>query len=467
MTQRLYSDAVQQFRVPQYHSAAAGPLLRERRFGIILLCALPFIDTIIAQLHNGLHLSAGDFSLPQVVHGGLLLVAWVYIINAGRKNVLTRSIYPAAFIILLLFTAVSVRSIATAGEFQFSAIVMPLQVVYWCTMWILATQICTTNRISWKVLNAYAFASLITAMSVVWGYMSGLNTAVYGIRASSGLFTSGKGIAGMLAAAAFIFAYLSVKAGRKTYLLFAALCTAATYLTYARAGLVAMGVAAVWASAWAVIRTGPSKWIRRFVVLLSVSLAAVITVVGVKDLEHRWEDLNEGDKAGSGRVGLWAVAWNTFANGTPSQQLFGIGIEGMLNMTYESKAHIAIHTHSDLFDLLTIGGFAGILALLTLPASIVALGRLLHSGLAEYGLFWCIAFIMAGQGLLTGQFFLPEAMTIYLISMTAAAVHGATLFASDVQRGFLPRRHPRGSFPELRRQPANGRLTGPEPQYLG
>jgi hypothetical protein len=467
MTQPFYRDAAEQFRTPLYRSAAAGPLVRERRFGVILLCALPFIDTIIAQLHNGLHLSAGDFSLPQVVHGGLLLVAWLYIINAGRKNVLTRRVYPSAFIILLFFTAVSVRSIANAGAFNFSAIVMPLQVVYWCTMWILTTQICTTHRISWKVLNAYAFASLITAMSVFWGYMSGLNTAVYGIRASSGLFSSGKGIAGMLAAAAFIFAYLSMKVGRKTYLLFAALCTAAAYLTYARAGLVAMGIAAVWASAWAVIRTGPSKWIRRFVVLLAVSIVGVILVVGVKDMEHRWQDLNEGDKAGSGRILLWTLAWNFFTNGSPSQQLFGIGIDGMLNMTYASKAHIAIHTHSDLFDLITIGGFAGILTLLTIPASIVALGRLLHSGIAEYGLFWCIAWIMAGQGLLTGQFFLPEAMTIYLVTMTAAAVHGATLFAPDAQRGFLRPRHPRVSFPEVRRQPVKGRLTGPEPQYLG
>jgi hypothetical protein len=216
-----------------------------------------------------------------------------------------------------------------------------------------------------------------------------------------------------------------------------------------------------------VIRTGPSKWIRRFVVLLSASIVAVIMLVGVKDMEHRWEDLSEGDKAGSGRVGLWAIAWNSFTNGSPSQQLFGIGVEGMLNMTYTSKAHIAIHTHSDLFDLITIGGFAGILTLFTLPASVVALGRLLHPGLAEYGLFWCIAIVMAGQGLLTGQFFVPEAMTIYLVTMSAAAVHGATLFASDAQRDFLRRRYPRVSFPDVRRQPANGRLTGPEPQYLG
>lgn len=391
-----------------------------RQLGGVLLCAVPIIDAVVNQVHNALLLSFGPLSLPQLVRGCLMVIAWALILTEGRPNALTRRILPATFTIPLIFLAITAREIASTGQFHVRPFVACFQIMYWCTMWVLAARTLTTAAISRKVLTAFALGSLITAGSVYWGYVTGasLTQAYHEVRASSGLFSSGKGIAGSLAAAALIFAYSSVSLRRGLYLLFAALCAVASFLTYARAGMVALGVALVWASVWALVRTRPSKWMRRLVVILTLSAVLVVALIGVKDFERRWDDLNDNKRAGSGRVLMWSIASDAFAETGLSQQLFGIGIEGMYDLMY-SRIGNSAHTHSDLFDLLTIGGLVGLLCGLTVPVSIIRLGSSLRSTSPEYGLFWCIACIMAAQSLLTGQFFLPDTMTFYLVTMTA------------------------------------------------
>jgi O-antigen ligase len=413
------ADAI---RLPQYRSGEASlrPCARTRQLGVVLLCAVPLIDPVIDQVHNALLLSFGPFSLPQIVRSCLMVLAWALLLTEGRPSSLTRRISPATFTMSLIFLAVTAREIATTGQFNVQPVVACFQIIYWCTMWTLAARTFTTARISRKVLTAFAFGGLITAGSVYWGYATGgaLTQEYQDIRSSVGLFASGKGIAGCLAAAAFIFAYSSVSLRRRIYLLFAALCAVASFLTYARAGMVGLGVAAVWASAWVLIRTRPSIWVRRFVVLLTLSAVLVIALIGVKDFERRWADVNDNEKAGSGRVLMWRAASGAFAEARLSQQLFGRGIEGMYDLM-ESRTSMSIHTHSDFFDLLTIGGIVGLLGGLTVLVSIIRLGSSLRSTSPEYGLFWCIACIMAAQCLLTGQFFGPDSMTFFLVTMTA------------------------------------------------
>jgi hypothetical protein len=414
--------------------------VRQPHLAVALLCAVPFIDVIVDQLYNALQLGFGLLSLPQIVRGCLLAIAWVLMVDEGRQNAASHRIHWAVLAIPAIFLVVTALEIVTTGQAYTRTIVACFQIVYWCTMWALTARTITQPLLARKVLTAFAFGSLITAVSVALGYVTGatLTRAYHDVRASAGFFGNGKGIAGSLAASAFIFAYMSAQFKKKVYLLFGAFCTVATFLTYARAGIVGLLVAAAWSSTWALSRKASATWARRFIGVVGLSVGLLIFAIGVSDLGRRWADVlnHNHNKAGSGRVLLWTLAWDSFIQEQPSQQLFGLGVEGMYKLTY-LRLHTATvgHTHSDLFDILLIAGVVGLLAALTLPVSIFKLGALLPSRSPEYGLFWSIGCIMLAQALLTGQFFLPDTMAYYLVTMTAVVSLHACQDSPTVGRG--------------------------------
>jgi len=417
---------------------------RRPHLALALLCAVPFIDVIVDQLYNAFQLEIGSLSLPQIVRGALMVVAWVLMIDEGRRTPISRRIHLAVLAIPALFLVVMAREVLNSGQTYTRTLVACIQIAYWCTMWALAARTITQPAQARHVLSAFAFGSLIAAVSVALGYVSGktLTLAYHDVRASAGYFGTGKGLAGSLAVAAFIFAYLSVQRKKKLYLLFGGCCAAATLLTYARAGMVGLAAAAVWGTTWALWRRASGAWVRRFVAVLGVSAGLLAISIGLNDFERRWSDIFDRNNAnaGSGRVLLWTLAWDSFVQEKPADQFFGRGVEGMYQLTY-LKLHDAWvgHTHSDFFDVLTIGGLMGVLALCSLPFAICKLGRLLPPASAEHGMFWCIACILLAQALLTGQFFLPDTMTYYLVTMTAtAAMCAPPAFSS--RSGFRPAR---------------------------
>jgi len=393
---------------------------------LALLCAVPFIDVVVDQLYNALQLNLGPVSLPQLVRGCLMVVAWVLMMDEGRRTPLSRRIHLAVLAIPALFLVVTAREFMTAGQTYSRTLVACIQIAYWCTMWALAARTISQPLQARHVLKAFAFGGLIAAVSVAIGYVTGatLTQAYHDVRASAGYFGNGKGLAGSLAAAAFIFAYLSVQLKKKLYLLFGGCCAAAMLLTYARAGMVGLAAAAVWGLTWSLWRKTSGAWVRRFVAVLALSAGLLVASIGVGGFARRWSDVSNSHRsnAGSGRILLWSLAWDSFVQEPPADQLFGRGVEGMYKLTY-LKLHDAWvgHTHSDFFDILTIGGLLGLVAAGTLPFAIFKLSRSLPAAAPERGLFWCIACILLAQALLTGQFFLPDTMTYYLVTMTAAA----------------------------------------------
>jgi O-antigen ligase len=130
----------------------------------------------------------------------------------------------------------------------------------------------------------------------------------------------------------------------------------------------------------------------------------------------RWADLGSSDAAGSGRVMIWKAAIDNILNGTPSDQVFGHGFDGMLDLIYTSIG-VRLHTHNDVFDMLLVGGLFGLLILALVFSGLVTQLQA-HPKSPEFAVAVGILIVLCCQGFFTGQMFLPDVMAYYLLSIT-------------------------------------------------
>jgi O-antigen ligase len=144
----------------------------------------------------------------------------------------------------------------------------------------------------------------------------------------------------------------------------------------------------------------------------------VAALLGTADLTTRWADLDDPEKAGSGRLLLWTAAARSFLNGNPIEQLLGRGFQGMLDMVYASLG-VVVHTHNDLLDMLVIGGVLGLIVLSLIFAGIVVQIRSARPASPEFAVAVAILLVLGCQSFFTGQLFLPDVMSFYLLAITA------------------------------------------------
>jgi O-antigen ligase len=319
---------------------------------------------------------------------------------------------------------------AMTGDRVIIANLIPyVQMAYWVTVWYAAQVWIRDGSNARTVLKGLMTGAVITAASVCYAYMAGVDNSVYeieGVKASSGFFVSGKGIAGTLVVGGLTAAYLGIARRPWRYAFAAVFCFGACVLTYARAGFVALCLTLLWLVIWATLFHFHSegRWVRRLVVVACVGAALLITNIGVTDLSRRWSDLKDPNRAGSGRLQIWAAAAESFSQATVTEQFAGRGYEGMVDVI-EGKIGNRIHTHNDVLDMLVMGGMMGIVVLLlvfgTLAAQIVrAPTRCPEFAAAAAVLLGCVC-----QAILTGQLFMPDVMTYYVLAITALLVSTA------------------------------------------
>ena len=405
-----------------YFVAGARP--RVGRQGIFLLAMLAVIDPILNQISTAYGLAIGSLSLLQVMRGAVLIAAlWVAFTLPPNRGHMRRFVSHITLLIGIGVAVIAMNDIALSG-LDVSTIIAYVQIAYWLTIWYVGVSTITDARSALTVAKGLVIGTLITGASVYYGYVTGaaLN-AVYsgaGVEASSGWFVSGKGIAGSLVAGALLAAYLGYRRHPWLSALLALFCMGASFLTYARSGLIAMCAALVWLSMWSVGTrfSTRSSWASRLVLAALCGAVIVIAVVGTADLETRWADLDDPEKAGSGRLLLWTAAAQSFLNGSPVEQLFGRGFQGMLDMVYASLG-VVVHTHNDLLDMLVIGGVLGLIVLGLIFSGIVVQIRSARPASPEFAVGVAIFLVLVCQAFFTGQLFLPDVMSFYLLSITA------------------------------------------------
>jgi O-antigen ligase len=90
----------------------------------------------------------------------------------------------------------------------------------------------------------------------------------------------------------------------------------------------------------------------------------------------------------------------------------------MLDMVYASLG-VVVHTHNDLLDMLVIGGVLGLIVLGLIFSGIVVQIRSAKPASPEFAVAVAILVVLGCQAFFTGQLFLPDVMSFYLLAITA------------------------------------------------
>ena len=287
------------------------------------------------------------------------------------------------------------------------------------------------------ILGGLAIAGTYAATSVLAVYFLGMEelSPYEGIAASAGGLNTAKGLGGILVVTGLVWIWLT----RRSHQLLGAagfvLCYVALVLTYQRAGLVAGGLAALWLASWRILRPrGPPdrNWAFRPILLSLVPALMITLVLGTTDLEKRWNDLGDVDKAGSGRAALWQEAAAVHAEADLLGKVVGIGYADLL-AHIESRRGPRIHSHTDVLDALVIYGVLGLLCWLAVNWAILQMilrkGLTLPASAAALAVF----LVMVLECVLTGQMFGPHVMSFYLL-----AIFGICLGSQSRQRCAAP-----------------------------
>lgn len=387
----------------------------------LCLALIPIVDCAVNQLQNALQLSFGPLSALQTLRGGLTVVmtfmvfAYFYSIHASDR--MAFGVAALFFYCLLIYVC---KEVFVTGTLEFESVTHYIQMVYWLEVWGLAVVTFDTPQRRRLALFCILLAGMMACASIFYGYLTGTRS-IYDnqdVVASAGLFDTGKAIAGILVISGMASAYLLRDRADSLGPVVACTMFAGAFLTYARAGQVALFAGLFALLGWAsVICRAPiaTRWARRLLIWSLLGAAIGYVVLGTANLTARWQDLADPDQAGSGRIVFWRIALDSFYDADVSEQVLGRGYVGMYRVM-QGGYGLRIHTHNDFLDMLLVGGVLGVFAWLVFWYALVVRLRSLSVTAAGYGAGLAILVGLFAQSVLTGQMFDPSAMSIYLIA---------------------------------------------------
>ncbi|RRA49058.1 O-antigen ligase [Acidipila sp. EB88] len=389
---------------------------------IIALSMIPTMDCFTNQLNNALDLRFGPVSFLQLLRGPLLLVFLFLIARHLKRQVGTRTAVPFAALGAVALVAIATsKEILLTGTLSLESVASYGQLVYWLVLWTLVSLLIRSRAQAELLLKGVAAGGVLTALSVFAGLVAGAGNyySSDAVDASAGWFDTAKMITGILVVSGIVILYLG--RARRSWLhpLAAMLCFAACVLTYARAGMAALGAALLWLTFWRffLAPAGTGRWLTRLLALMLGALLLVPAVVDTHQLLARWSDLGDSDKAGSGRATFWKLAVNAYEDDDLAGQALGNGYHAMSTMLFHEYGDDIKHTHNDLFDMLLVGGLVGAMWLLTLVGSFVRQSLLapVRTATAAASIAILLAYLCHGQ--LTGQIWGTDAMTCYTFAL--------------------------------------------------
>ena len=397
---------------------------------ILFVAALPIADAVVNQVQTVFQPAMGSLSLLQVYRGALL--ALMLIVLALE---LPKFIAPVAYIrmarnlfaVIGLFVATAiVREIWLYSELQRTSMIAMFQILFWGAYAPFIAVLCTTRQRLELMCWGQFIGGLLSALSVsvAYYYGEGVTYEFQNVYSSSGWFHTAKGLTGPILVSAILAIFLLYERMRITSVAIAIALMVVTFLTQARASQMAI-IGVFLLLAWWYVFIG-----RRQIGLIAAAAFIVGTIAAlaylfsgvqfVADFETRWEDIFLGDKAGSGRVLLWSVSIARVENFEFFEALFGISFEGMFRLT-EDFFGDAIHTHSDFFDFLIIGGLLGVAAYAYMVRVLVQYCLRPSLYCPEFVFASAVFITFIAHSLSTGQVFAPNTMTSYLVGIVCVS----------------------------------------------
>jgi hypothetical protein len=352
--------------------------------------------------------------------------------------------------VALIALAVS-KELSRTGTIVVAGSVPYGQMLYWLMLWTTVVLFCSSAADALILLKGLAIGSVMTAASVFLGLVVGAGNFYSGdaVSASAGWFETAKMITGVLTTGGVVLLYLGQKRQGWLYPVLACFNFVACVLTYARAGTVAMLAALIWLFVWLCVwGYGSRRSGIRFASLCLVVVILAAAAVSPTQLLSRWNDVEDGGEAGSGRATFWKIAVDNFAQEDVLDQIAGRGYFSMSTMLYEKYGDDIKHTHNDALDMLLVSGVAGGVWLLTLLFDFTS--RVLRCPVASQSraAATAVLLIYLCHGQLTGQIWGTDSMTYYTIALSSffvlrnAPLCGERTEIEASSIGFMDLRHP-------------------------
>ena len=411
---------------------------------VYILACIPTFDIILNEVNTAFHVTVGPLSLLQAVRSPLLVILTV----TGALRLFSQRdrirhvplVAIGAFALVAMFV---VTELLDTDTVHFTSIGSYGQLLYWVVLWTCTRIECRSSHEAGIVLRGLVVASLLSAGSIILGYyVGGLNPyADTGVVAGAGWFNTAKTITGVLLAGAVLLLYKGAKHRSYIYQILAVVCCGCCVVTYARAGQVALGLLLLWLSFWCIARRANVRvtTATRFLGMMAlISVVSLPVLLRSDSFATRWQDVQDGEKGGSGRAAFWRVAVEDYLDARPPQLLLGFGYDRMAKMLYKDYGADIKHTHNDLLDMMLLGGLCGIAWWIGLMLTFIA-GATRNVGTIEgmAGIGILLVFICHGQ--LTGQLLGTDAMVMYSMSLACLSVIGREVEGAIFEREFAMR----------------------------
>lgn len=381
----------------------------------------------------------GSFSFFQIYRIGLIFVLFYLFMSMSSAN-RRRHAVSSMFIGLLVFAVA--KEYLDRHYLNGFAVAAYLRIFVWL-LWIkLLISIEHTEDSCSLMINAVKYTTMFIVIMVVACVFSG-SSAIYDEDgfATSGGFRSGKSIAGPCAIGGLVWFYDAILKRSLVSCICGVGAFMAVLFSFNRSGQAGVLLAMAWLFLWSALLFRDNQqpgvavkrsWLLLFFMVFFFMLSCLglwyVNEYGLDGLKSRWSDVNTDDfqSAGSGRGMLWSVAWDWFCGADLFDKIFGIGYSGMIETNFKKLGNPFIHSHSDFFDLMFVGGFLGIS---TWFIVIIDFFRLGHKGYPlsslQGGFAVAICIVFSVYSFLTSAFFGPLMMGYVILSIIAIGTRPA------------------------------------------
>jgi hypothetical protein len=248
-------------------------------------------------------------------------------------------------------------SVAWEERIQFTKTIFGLLMAVWAVL------VIRYSEDAHALLKSLVAGDILVSLIAFVFYVSGVGLSAYGSQGVRAV-NLGKGNVGHMLVAFLVALYYAGRTRSMRWLAASVVLLIAVFLSYDRTAQVATITLLGWLLVWRFLmdrtRTPAFIAVWRLLVVLVVALTLYLSLRGGTELVARWTtDLNRGS-IGSGRGTLYAAAWKWIAEQAgPGDLIFGMGLQGVFSLML-SATGMEVHTHSDLFDMILIGGLVGL-----------------------------------------------------------------------------------------------------------
>jgi hypothetical protein len=392
----------------------------------LMMAAIPSVDCVLNQVNTAFGISVSGMSLLQLVRGALILIFFCLCARVLMANPTRLKQVPLAVPtgMLLIGAAIS-KELCETGTVVVVGIVPYGQMLYWLLMWAVVVLLCSKPPDARVILKGIAAGAVMTAASVFLGLAVGTGNfyRTDAVQASAGWFETAKMITGVLTTGGVVLLFLGWRSRSWHFPVFAWLVFSACIVTYARAGTVALIVSLMWLFVWVSIWGRQDSGLAKRFAILGALLCIVGTAsISPTQLFARWNDVEGGATAGSGRATFWKIAVDAFAEDHLFDQVAGQGYSSMSAMLYDRYGDDIKHTHNDALDMMLVGGIAGCMWLLLFIADLVSMVLRCPMSSPARAAAVAILLIYLCHSQLTGQIWGTDSMTYYTLSLSSIAV---------------------------------------------